>query len=194
MTGRNVMNRKKFDSRKFFTNIDQYVSAVIFIVIMLLLFLQVVSRYIFGHSFTWTEELSVLLFVWMTYLGVSSAVTHRKNLRIDALLNAVPFKAKKVLLILSDIIFIVFNIFLIFPFVQLIGTIGASKTPILGIPKAITYWLIPVILVISSVKLVFDIIRLAKEDEKRLGASKPSIDLDALEQEYLSGKMKQEGK
>ena len=188
------MDKKNFDLKKFLTNIDQYVSAVIFIVIMLLLFLQVVSRYVFGHSFTWTEELSVLLFVWMTYLGVSSAVTYRKNLRIDALLNAVPFKVKKALLILSDIVFIVFNIYLIFPFVQLIGTIGNSKTPILGIPKEITYWLIPVILVISCIKLVFDIVKLAKEDEKRLGASKPSIDLDACEQEYLSRKMKGEVK
>lgn len=189
------MEKKKFDWKKFLLNIDQYVSAVIFIVIMLLLFLQVVSRYVFKHSFTWTEELSVLLFVWMTYLGVSSAVTYRKNLRIDALLNVVPFKVKKALLILSDIIFIVFNIYLIFPFVKLIGTIGSSKTPILGIPKAITYWLIPVILVISSCKLVIDIFKLAKEDEKRLGTSKPSIDLDAMEQEYKARKAQEgEGK
>ena len=130
----------------------------------------------------------------MTYLGVSSAVTYRKNLRIDAVLNLVPFKVKKAMLILSDVIFIVFNIYLIFPFVKLIGTIGSSKTPILGIPKAITYWLIPVILVISSCKLVLDILKLIKEDEKRLGASKPSIDLEACEREYLASKAQGEVK
>ena len=165
-------------------NIDQYVSAVLFIVIMVLLFLQVVTRYVFRHSFTWTEELSVLLFVWMTYMGVSSAVTYRKNLRIDALLDVVPFRVKKLLLIISDVIFILFNLYLIVPFVELIGSIGGSRTPILGIPKAITYWLIPAILVISSAKLVYDIYRLWHEDEKRLGVSRPTIDLDSLEAEY----------
>lgn len=178
------MEKKTFDWKKFITNIDQYISAILFIVIMILLFVQVVSRYVFGHSFTWTEELSVLLFVWMTYLGVSSAVTYRKNLRIDALLDVVPFPVKKVLLIVSDVIFIVFNIYLIFPFVELIGSIGTSKTPILGIPKAITYWLIPFILVVTSVKLVFDIIKLVGENKKELGASKPSIDLESCEREY----------
>lgn len=178
------MEKKSFNWKTFITNIDQYVSAILFIVIMCLLFLQVVSRYVFKHSFTWTEELSILLFVWMTYLGVSSAVTHRKNLRIDALLDVVPFKVKKTLLILGDVIFIIFNIYLIFPFIELIGSIGTSRTPILGIPKAITYWLIPVILVISSIKLVFDIIKLFHEDAKRLGASKPSIDLEGCEREY----------
>jgi len=178
------MEKKSFQWKKFVENIDQYISAVLFIVIMVLLFVQVVTRYVTGKSATWTEELSILLFVWMTYMGVSSAVTYRKNLRIDALLDVVPFRVKKLLLILSDVIFIVFNIYLIFPFMELIGTIGSSKTPILGIPKAITYWLIPVILVVTCVKLVIDIIKLAHEDEKRLGASKPSIDLDAFEAEY----------
>jgi TRAP-type C4-dicarboxylate transport system permease small subunit len=178
------MEKKEFDWKKFIVNIDQYVSAVLFIVIMVLLFLQVVTRYVFKHSFTWTEELSVLLFVWMTYMGVSSAVTYRKNLRIDALLDVVPFRVKKLLLIISDVIFILFNLYLIVPFVELIGSIGSSRTPILGIPKAITYWLIPAILVISSAKLVYDIYRLWHEDEKRLGVSRPTIDLDSLEAEY----------
>lgn len=178
------MEKKEFDWKKFIVNIDQYVSAVLFIVIMVLLFLQVVTRYVFRHSFTWTEELSVLLFVWMTYMGVSSAVTYRKNLRIDALLDVVPFRVKKLLLIISDVIFILFNLYLIVPFVELIGSIGSSRTPILGIPKAITYWLIPAILVISSAKLVYDIYRLWHEDEKRLGVSRPTIDLDSLEAEY----------
>ncbi len=178
------MEKKEFDWKKFITNIDQYISAVIFIIIMCLLFLQVVSRYLFRHSFTWTEELSILLFVWMTYMGVSSAVTYRKNLRIDALLDIVPFQIKKMLLILGDIIFIIFNIYLIFPFLQLIRGLGNSKTPILGIPKAVTYWLIPFILVVTCVKLVVDIGKLLREDEKNLGASKPSIDLEACEREF----------
>lgn len=178
------MEKKKFDWKKFVVNIDQYISAILFIVIMVLLFMQVVSRYVFRHSFTWTEELSVILFVWMTYAGVSSAITYRKNLRIDALLNAVPFKAKKVMLIISDVVCIVFDIYLIFPFLQLINGIGSAKTPILGIPRALSYWLIPFIMVVCVVKLVADIFKLAKEDEKNLGASKPSLDLDACEREY----------
>ena len=181
-----TMEKKGINWKKVLENVDQYVSAVIFIGIMVLLFVQVVSRYLFHHSFTWTEELSVLLFVWMTYLGVSSAVTYRKNLRIDALLDVVPFKVKKVLLIVSDLVFMVFNIYLIFPFLELIESIGTSKTPLLGIPKAITYWLIPVILVISCVKL-------AHEDEKRLGASKPSVDLDAYEREYKERVAREKG-
>ena len=130
----------------------------------------------------------------MTYTGVSSAVTYRKNLRIDALLNVVPFKVKKALLIISDVIFIVFNLYLIFPLLELIKSIGTSKTPILGIPKAITYCLIPFILIVSSIKLLADINKLIHEDEKRLGASKPTIDLEAMEKEFQQKQAAKMGK
>ena len=46
------MDKENKDWKKFLVNIDQYISAILFIVIMVLLFLQVVSRYVFHHSFT----------------------------------------------------------------------------------------------------------------------------------------------
>jgi TRAP-type C4-dicarboxylate transport system permease small subunit len=178
------MESKKKKVWNFLLDLDQKASGILFVVIMVLLFLQVVTRYVLGHSFTWTEELSVILFVWMTYFGISSAVTHRKHLRVSALLNAVPFKVRKGMLITDNVIFMVVCVYLIFPMLQLIRSLGAARTPILRIPKAVSYWLIPVAMVITCIKLVLDTIRLIHEDESNLGTSKPSIDLDALEKEY----------
>lgn len=181
--------------KSFLLNLDQYIAAVLFIVIMVLLFVQVVTRYVFHHSFTWTEELAPILFVWMTYAGVSSAITYRKHIRIDALLNVVPFKVKKGMLIAADFVFIAFDIYLIFPFLELIQSIGSSTTPILHIPKAISYVMIPVVLVISVIKLFMDIRRLIGENEQTLGTTKPTLDLDAMEREYQeSQKQAQEQK
>ena len=178
------MEKKKFDWKHFVINLDQYIAAVLFVTITILLFAQVVSRYVFKHAFTWAEELAVVLFVWMTFFGVSSAVTYRKHLRIDALLDAVPFKVKKVLLIISDIIFIAFNCYLWVPYTKILAMLGKSSTPLLHIPYNISYALVPVMLTFASIKLVADIWKLAHENESNLGAAKPSIDLDACEEEY----------
>ena len=167
--------------KKILWDLDMYLGAIIFITIMILLFTQVVSRYAFQHSLTWTEELSVILFVLMTYLGVSSAVTYRKHLRIDAILDIVPFKVKKIMLIVSDVIFIIFNTYIVFPFFRIMASLGSSKSAILGIPKVISYAIIPLMLTISSIKLVIDIYRMWHEEEKHLGASVPSIDFDEIE-------------
>ncbi len=178
------MEKKKFDWKHFLVNIDQYISAVIFIAITILLFAQVISRYVFHHAFTWAEELAVVMFVWMTFFGVSSAVTYRKHLRIDALLDAVPYKVKKVLLILSDVIFIIFNCYLWVPYTKILEMLGTSGTPLLHLPYRVSYALVPVMLSIASIKLIADIWKLAHETEKNLGSAKPSIDLEACEKEY----------
>lgn len=177
------MEQKRFDYKKILVNIDQYMGAILFIFIMCLLTLQVISRYLFGHSITWTEELAVIMFLWMTYLGISSAVTYRKHLRIDALLDVVPFKVKKALLIISDIIFIGFNTYIMFPFFNIIKGLGASSSPILNFPKAWSYGVIPLMLTISSIKIIYDIYRLYHEKEKNIGASIPAIDFAAIEKE-----------
>jgi len=160
-----------------------YIGAVIFIIILFLLTLQVISRYFFNFSLTWTEELSVALFVLMTYFGVSSAVTYRKHLRIDALLDVVPYQVKKALLIASDVIFICFNSYIVFPFFNIINDLGSAKSPILGISKALVYFFIPLMLTISSIKLLVDIKKLAHEKKKEIGSSKPAIDFERIEKE-----------
>lgn len=168
---------------RFLVDLDTYIGAVIFIVILFLLTLQVISRYVFNFSLTWTEELSVALFVLMTYFGVSSAVTYRKHLRIDALLDVVPYHIKKALLIISDVIFICFNSYIVFPFFNIIIDLGPAKSPILGIPKALVYFFIPLMLTISSMKLIADIYKLAREKKKEIGSSKPAIDFERIEKE-----------
>lgn len=171
---------------------EDYVGTVMFIGILFLLTLQVVSRFVFNHSFTWTEELASPMFVAMVYCGVASAVTNRKHLRIDALLEAVPFKVKKAMLIISDVIFMAFNVWISYIYVdKLIPTMGRGVTSLLRIPKKFLYAIIPVMLMVTCIRLVQNIIRLSKESPKELGASKPVIDIDALEAEARALKEKE---
>ena len=77
------MKDGKFDLRTFLDNIELYLATLFFIILTIMLTLQVISRYVLQNSFTWMEEFATIMFVGMIYLGVSSAVTKRKHLRID---------------------------------------------------------------------------------------------------------------
>ena len=46
---------------------------IIFCLIVLLIFTQVLFRYLLNNSLNWTEELAKYLFVWMTFIGSASA-------------------------------------------------------------------------------------------------------------------------
>lgn len=171
--------------KKFLNEFEIYFGAVIFIAMTALLFVQVVTRYVLHKSFTWTEEISTIFFVWMVYAGVAAAVLRRKHLRIDAFVEAMPFKTKKVLLIISNIVFIIFMFYLIFPLSTIVSNYAArnATTPLLKFPNAVAYGMLPVTFGLTCIRLVQEIIRLAREREEDLGVSKPTIDMAALEEE-----------
>lgn len=178
------MKNGKFDLKTFLNNFELYLATLCFIILTVMLTLQVFSRFILNHSWTWMEEFATIMFVWMIYLAISAAVTHRKHLRIDVLLEAVPFQAKKVMLIASNVIFAAFNIYISVIMVDVIKLLGSSKTTMLGIPQQLVYIVIPIGLIISVIRLVQDTLKLLKEEKKDLGASKPSMDLDACERAW----------
>ena len=172
-------------AKKLLNHFEVYAGAGIFIIMTILLFVQVVTRYCFGHAVTWAEEVATILFVWMVYLGVAAAVLSRKHLKIDPFVEMLPFKAKKPLLIISNVIFLAFSLYIIFPMMSLVNNYAAKSatSPILKIPKALSYVVMPLCFLLTAIRLVQEIIRLSKEKEKELGVSKPIIDIAALEKE-----------
>lgn len=172
-------------AKKLLNHFEVYAGAGIFIIMTILLFVQVVTRYCFGHAVTWAEEVATILFVWMVYLGVAAAVLSRKHLKIDAFVEMLPFKAKKTLLIISNVIFLAFSLYIIFPMMSLVNNYAAKSatSPILKIPKALSYVVMTLCFLLTAIRLVQEIIRLSKEKEKELGVSKPIIDIAALEKE-----------
>lgn len=172
---------EKKDLKYWLNEWESHFSAIIFILIGIMLTVQVVSRYVFNHAFTSFEELATCLFVAMTYSGISAAVTHRKHLTISALPDAVPFKVRKVLLILANVIFAVFCIWFCFPMIEYIKLIRGFKLPISRLPEELFYWPIPFFMALTVVRLVQDSIRLAKENEQTLGETVPPLDMNAYE-------------
>lgn len=57
------MKNGKFDLKTFLNNIELYLATLCFIVLTVMLTLQVFSRFILHHSWTWMEEFATIMFV-----------------------------------------------------------------------------------------------------------------------------------
>lgn len=68
--------------------------AVCLVVMVVLVFGNVVLRYGFNSGITESEELSRLLFVWMTFLGAILALRDHGHLGMDMLVNRLPKAGK----------------------------------------------------------------------------------------------------
>jgi len=80
------------------------VIALCLAVMVVLVFGNVVLRYGFNLGITASEEISRLLFVWLTFLGAIVALHENGHLGVDILVKRLPTAAKRVCLILSHVL------------------------------------------------------------------------------------------
>lgn len=157
---------------------ENYIGAALLLAMLVLLTVQVITRYLFKFAFTWTEELSTIMFVWLVYLGCSAAVLKGQHLRIDLLLNAFKGKAKKVMLILTDLITMIFCAVMVPSILNVINNLTArsAKTMLLKIPQSAVYAIIPFALVMTIIRFVQEIIVIVKTpDHEDIGITAKSI-------------------
>ncbi len=59
-------------------------------VLAVVLFANVLLRYVFRSPFAWLEEVVVMVFMWMVFVGVSACFRSHQHLRIDVLVRYLP--------------------------------------------------------------------------------------------------------
>ncbi len=177
---------------KFLNEFEVYIGAVLFAAMTILLTLQVVTRYLFNHSFTWTEELCTVFFVWLCYLGAAGAVLKGKHLRIDGFLNSLHGKAKKALLIFTDVVTMGFCLYMIPPLMKIIANFAKrhSATILLRMPKSVIYSVLPFCFVLMTIRLIQDCHRIIKssDEDVKVTTSRSIFDKDPEEESSDKGK------
>lgn len=83
---------------KLLDKIEEYICAVCTVVMTLLVFANVLSRYVLHMSLSFSDEITTNLFVLLSMMGSSIATRRRAHLGLTILTDAVPPKARKVLL------------------------------------------------------------------------------------------------
>lgn len=89
-------------------NTEVFLCVILMSAMTLLVFIQVIMRYVFNASLSWSEELARYIFIWLIYVGISYGCKLRKHIKIDAALYLFPHKLRPYVVILGDILFIVF--------------------------------------------------------------------------------------
>jgi C4-dicarboxylate transporter, DctQ subunit len=127
-------------------HLEEYVGVISLIFTSLLVFVQVVLRYLFNYSLSWSEEAARYLIVWFIFIGSSIAVREKAHATMDALVTILPAKGKRIFAILSNLIAMVFCLILMWSGIKTVEGVVAfgSVTPAIGMPMYLPYLAIPV--------------------------------------------------
>lgn len=73
------------------------------LVMFLLFMLQIVARYVFNFPLGWTEEASVLAWIWCTLWGAAFVVRERDEVRFDIIYSSVGERTRRLFTIITGV-------------------------------------------------------------------------------------------
>lgn len=128
------------------------------------IFVQVIMRYVFSNSLSWSEELARYVFIWQTWIGASYATRMRRHLRIEVLSERLHGNAKKALELIVLGLWIFFGAVLFFKGFQMVSMIWRRHqiSAAMGIPMAVPYAAIPCGALAMTVRLIFQAVDVIK--------------------------------
>ncbi len=133
-----------------------------------LIFFQVVSRYFFGHTFEWSEELARFLFVWVVFLGSALIMGESGHLAVQILPNK--FKGTGVgvaIEIFINLCSYAFTLLLLIQGAKMTSVMTFQMAPGLGISMSVVYSIIPISASLMMLYLFKDTVRIVKEISAR---------------------------
>lgn len=90
------------------------ISVVLMSLMTIIIFIQVIMRYVMKNSLSWSEELARYLFIWLIYIGISYGAKKMQHIKIEASLKLFPKKVRPIIVIIGDFLFFGFSLFIVY--------------------------------------------------------------------------------
>ena len=107
--------------------------------LIVIIFAQVIMRYVFHYGLPWSEELCRYLFVWIIFIGCSLGVRDNSEMKIDMLELALHGKARAVLLFIQNVFSLIAATIAFISCIHLLEIGKLSISPNLQLPMYIVY-------------------------------------------------------
>ena len=85
---------------------EEIILVTMFALMVVVIFVQVIMRYVFHSSLTWSEELGKFLFVWISWLGISIGEKRGEHIKITMLTDKLNVKWQHIFNLISESIVI----------------------------------------------------------------------------------------
>ncbi|WP_338946764.1 TRAP transporter small permease [Fusobacterium canifelinum] len=87
--------------------LEEAILVGMFTLMVIIIFVQVIMRYIFNNSLSWSEELGKFLFVWISWLGISIGAKRKEHIKITMFIDRCSPQLKFMCDILSEFVVLV---------------------------------------------------------------------------------------
>ncbi|WP_340002339.1 TRAP transporter small permease [Oceanobacillus sp. FSL K6-0127] len=132
---------------------EEYILVFLSAFTVVIIFLQVVMRYVFGNSLTWSEEMARYMFIWLIYIGVSYAVKKKRHLGVDAITMLFKEKGNLIVALIANFSFLIFAIVMTYFGLDIVLRV-TRESAALQIPLTWVYVAPVVGMTLTSIRLI----------------------------------------
>lgn len=181
-------------------NLEEILMVLLLMAMAVIMMIQVIARYVFGYSLSWSEEITRYLFIWSAFISVSLCTRKCISIKVDNFIKIFPRRGEAAFKLLNlTISFLFFAVLIPYSWRYLQTTIESGQTsPACGIPmycvqsapfvcfclcgaRIIQRWVINLMIVLNKdVKkpeegnLAESLAEIAEEDQEAANADQPA--------------------
>lgn len=143
--------------------IDRWLVKIARILVAIILFIQLVSiffgvifRYFFNSPLIWVDEIATNLLILVTFFGSYVALKERKLASVTILPLALNKKARKIVVLVANILVIILLILISYYSIYLcrLPVITKTLTPVLQWPMLVFYVMLPISTVMMTIHMI----------------------------------------
>jgi len=153
------------DSRTFhdrIINISENILFVLVFIMVVIVFANVVARYVFESAITESEELARYCFIWSVFIGAVLALEKNQHIGIDLVVKNIPPAVRKWVLVLSNICMLILaGLCSYYGFLLCMSSMG-WPSPALRIPHGVVGLIVPISFIAILIMTIENIIKLVR--------------------------------
>lgn len=168
---------------KVYNKIEEVFLVSSIVVSVTLLFINVILRYMFNTGIYGADEIALICFVWMSWLGISIGEREKEHIRIDMLSQSLHGLPKKILDITAELVTLAILVFLVYYGFKVVG-VFVRKGTVTAMYRIQKYWIylsVPIGSLMMGLRIIGHIVEIVRA--KDYGA-KPK-ELEEEERETL---------
>ncbi|MCL6614828.1 MAG: TRAP transporter small permease [Firmicutes bacterium] len=133
-----------------FDLIENAVASIVVVAMVVVLSLQVLSRYLFNAPLYWSEELARFIFIWSVFLGAAMAFRRGTHMSVDLITGSrLPGRVRAALVLFSKVVVTAFSLFLIQIGAKFAQRMLLISSPAIGVRLGVVYAILPLSAILS---------------------------------------------
>lgn len=142
----------------------EWFAMICMVILTVIVFIDVILRYIFKQGFAWTQEVATLMLVWFSLIGMAIGVLEKIHISIEMFTSKLPGKAIGVLESIDHILMAIFGGLMVYYGIIIMNMTKLSTMPATKLPSAVLYIILP----LSGVLILLNAILVAAKRNGRI--------------------------